>query len=123
MSCTDMVSEVTASRITGSELASALTMRGLSAVPGIWLEMRLTASRTSEAATSRSTSSLNSMVTRLLPKEEVDEIDLTPETRATAPSIVSVSSRSTVSAAAPSKVVLTVMTGRSTSGSSRISTP
>ena len=51
------------------------------------------------------------MVTRLRPKDEDDEIDLTPETRATAPSIVSVSSRSTVSAAAPSKVVVTVITG------------
>ena len=118
-----MLSEVTASRITASELASALTMRGGSAVSGIWLATRPTASRTSEAATLRSTPSLNSMVTRLEPKEEEDEIDLTPETRATAPSIVSVSSRSTVSAAAPSKVVETVTTARSTSGNSRISTP
>ena len=41
----------------------------------------------SEAATSRSTPSLNSTVTRLRPKDELDEIDLTPETRDTAPSM------------------------------------
>ena len=84
---------------------------------------RPTASRMSEAATSRSTPSLNSTVTRLRPKDEVEEIDLTPVTRDTAPSSTSVSSRSMVSAAAPVKSAVTVMTGRSTSGSSRISTP
>ena len=40
-----------------------------------------------------------------------------------APSMTPVTSRSTVSGAAPSKVVVTVITGRSTSGSSRTSTP
>ena len=61
------VSEVTASRITASALASALTMRGASASSGSWLVMRRTASRMSEAATLRSTPSLNSTVTRLRP--------------------------------------------------------
>ena len=101
MSSTDMVSEVTASRMTASALASALTMRGGSTSSGSWLVTRPTASRMSEAATSRSTPSLNSTVTRLRPKDEVDEIDLTPETRDTAPSSTAVSSRSMVSAAAP----------------------
>src|SRR5690606_5855720 len=50
------------------------------------------------------------------------EIALTPATRATAPSMTAVSSRSMDSAEAPSYCVVTVMTGRSTSGSSRIST-
>ena len=67
MSSTDIRSEVTASRMTGSELASALMMRGASASSGIWLVTRLTASRTSDAATLRSTPSLNSMVTRERP--------------------------------------------------------
>jgi hypothetical protein len=44
------VSEVTARRITASELASALTMRGASASSGSWLVTRPTASRMSLAA-------------------------------------------------------------------------
>src|SRR5690606_30676397 len=60
---------------------------------------------------------------RLRSKEELDEIDLTPETRATAFSRTCVSCRSIVSAEAPGKLVLMVTTGRSTSGNSRISTP
>ena len=40
MSSTDIVSEVTASRITASALASALTMRGASASSGSWLAIR-----------------------------------------------------------------------------------
>jgi hypothetical protein len=123
MASTVMVSEVTASRMTASELASALTMRGGSASSGSWFDTRPTASRTSEAATFRSTPSLNSIVTRLLPNDEDDDIDLTPETRATAPSMTPVSSRSIVSPAAPSKAVVTVTTARSTSGNSRTSTP
>ena len=67
MSSTGMVSEVTARRITASALASALTMRGASASSGSELVTRPTASRISEAATLRSTPSLNSTVTRLLP--------------------------------------------------------
>ena len=123
MSSTDLVSEVTARRMTASALASALTMRGGSTSSGSWLMTRDTASRMSDAATSRLTPSLNSTVTRLLPNDDADEIALTPETRETAPSRTAVSSRSMVSAEAPVKSVLTVMTGRSTSGSSRISTP
>src|SRR3569833_1227618 len=48
---------------------------------------------------------------------------VTPCTRATAPSMVEVIWRSTVSADAPMKVVLMVRTGWSTRGSSRSSTP
>src|SRR5690606_5298227 len=61
--------------------------------------------------------------TRLRPKEEEDEISSTPATRATEPSIMAVISRSMVSAAALSKRVVTEITGRSTSGNSRTSTP
>ena len=46
-----------------------------------------------------------------------------PEIRPIAPSMTPVTSRSTVSGAAPSKSVVTVITGRSTSGSSRTSMP
>ena len=122
-SCGDRPAEVTAMRITGWALASALTISGWSAVSGSWLTIRATASRTSVAATSISTLSLNSSVTRDRPKRELDEIDRTPDTRPTAPSIRPVSSWSTVSGEAPSNRVVTVTTGRSTLGSSRISAP
>ncbi len=63
------------------------------------------------------------MVTRLRPKDDVDEMLATPDTRATAPSITEVSSRSMVSGDAPLNCVVMVITGRSTSGNSRISAP
>ena len=123
MSCTLIVSDVTARRSTAWESASALMIRGTSASSGRSLLMRETASRMSDAATSRSAPSPNSTVSRLLPKDELDEMDFTPATRETAPSSKAVSSRSIVSAEAPGKLAEMVMTGRSTFGSSRISTP
>jgi hypothetical protein len=110
-------------RTTGCASASALTICGVSAPSGRLLAIRATASRVSVAATSMSASSANSSVTRLRPKRELDEIDRTPATRPTAPSIRLVTSWSTVSGEAPGKSVVTEMTGRSTFGSSRTSTP
>jgi len=49
--------------------------------------MRAMASRVSVAATSMSVLSENSSVTRLRPNRELDEMDCTPATRPTAPSI------------------------------------
>ena len=89
-------------RTTGSELASALTMRGSSASSGSWFRTRPIESRASEAATLRSVASVNSTVTRLRPDEERDEIPATPEIRPIAPSMTPVTSRSIVSGAAPS---------------------
>ena len=89
-------------RITASELASALTIRGSSASSGSWFTTRPIESRASEAATLRSVASVNSTVTRLCPKDEREEMALTPEMRPMAPSITPVTSRSIVSGAAPS---------------------
>ena len=107
----------------GSLSESALMMRGSSASSGRLLVTREMASRTSLAATLRSVESENSRVTRLDPKDEVDDMDFKPATRATAPSTTVVSCWSIVCGEAPSKVVRTVITGRSTSGSSRTSIP
>ncbi len=107
----------------GSLSESAFTMRGSSASSGRLFDTREMASRTSLAATLRSVLSENSSVTRLDPKDEVDEIDFRPATRATAPSTTVVSCWSMVWGDAPSKLVRTVITGRSTSGSSRTSMP
>ena len=63
-------------RITASASASALTMRGSSASSGSEFDTRAIASRVSIAATSRSTSSSNSSVTRLRPKLDCDEMAL-----------------------------------------------
>ena len=114
---------MTPSRITGSALASALTIRGSSASSGSAFSTRPIESRASDAATLRSVASLNSTVTRLRPCDERAEIASTPEIRPMAPSITPVTSRSMVSGAAPSNSVVTVITGRSTSGSSRTSMP
>ena len=81
------------------------------------------ASRTSLAATARSVLSVNSSVTRLEPKEDEEEIDFSPLTRATPPSMMRVICWSMVWGAAPSSVVRTVMTGWSVSGNSRTSMP
>ena len=89
-------------RMTASALASALTMRGSSASSGSWFRTRPIESRASEAATLRSVASLNSTVTRLRPNDEREEMSLTPEMRPIAPSMMPVTSRSTVSGAAPS---------------------
>ena len=101
--CGDRAAEVTAMRTTGCALASALTICGASASSGNSPAIRATASRVSVAAMSRSTSSLNSSVTRLRPKREFDEIARTPDTRPAAPSMRPVISWSTVSGPAPGK--------------------
>ena len=75
--------------------------RGMSASSGKSFCTRDTASRRSLAATSRSMPSSNSIVTRLRPKLDVDEMLRTPATRLAAPSMTAVTSRSTVSGAAP----------------------
>ncbi len=117
------VGEVSARRITACPSLSALTMRGASAASGRSFWMRATASRMSDAAMSRFASSPNSTVTRLVPKDEDEEMDCTPDTRPAAPSMTVVTSRSMVSGLAPWNWVDTVTTGRSTWGSSRTSTP
>ena len=83
----------------------------------------LTASRTSAAAVSRSLPGENSMRMRVLFSSLLANISVTPATRATALSRTLVTSASIVSGAAPGKVALTVTMGRSTSGSSRTSSP
>src|SRR5690554_1886006 len=98
-------------------------MTGSSTPSGRLRPVRLSASRTSEVATSRLVPSVNSSVTRLRPVDELDEIEDTPCTRATAPSMIAVTSRSTVSAAAPLNSVDIDNTGCSTLGSSRTSAP
>ena len=84
---------------------------------------RETDSRVSLAASSRLTPGLNSTTIRELPSSLCARIDLTPLTRATAPSSLLVTSVSTVSGEPPGNEADTVIRGLSTSGSSRTSTP
>ena len=107
----------------GWESASALTTVMSSTPSGSCRSIAATASRTSLAATSRSMSGENSARTRQLFSSLAASMRLTPDTRATAPSSTLVTSASMVSGDAPSKNARTVTTGRSTSGSSRTSTP
>ena len=117
------VSLATASCITGSASASALTMVRFSSPVGRSRCTRATASRTSLAATTRSTLGLNSMMMRKLPSSLAERTRATPGTRAAAPSSKRVTSASSVSGAAPGKLARTATMGRSMLGSSRTSTP
>jgi hypothetical protein len=114
-----MLSEMTESRMTACPSESAFTITGSSASAGRRRRTALTASRTSEAAAFMSVESLNSATTRLRPRELDEESETSPGTRATAPSTALVIWLSTASGVAPGKSVRTVMTGRSTLGSSR----
>ena len=117
------MSESTAIWTMGSALSSAFTTRICSTRSGSWRATRDVASRMSAAAESRSTPGLNSTRMREPFSSLCASISRTPETRATAPSRMLVTSASTVSGAAPGKFAVTDTTGRSTSGSSRTSTP
>ena len=83
--------------------------------------MRLTASRTSEAALSTLVPGRNSIQIRVLFSSLEELISCTPVTRATAPSKSRVTSASIVSGDAPGSCARTVTNGRSTSGNSRTS--
>jgi hypothetical protein len=114
-SCALRVAEVTAMRITGWASASALTtLRRLGPVGQAVGDPGHRVARVGRGHVEVGASA-NSSVTRLRPKRELDEIDRTPATRPTAPSIRLVTSWSTVSGEAPGKSVVTEMTGRSTS--------
>jgi hypothetical protein len=119
----DSRSLTTARRMMGEASASALTTVMSSTPSGSRRSIAATASRMSLAATSRSTLGENSARTRALFSSLAALIAWMPETRATAPSITLVTSASMVSGEAPSKKARTVTIGRSTSGSSRTSTP
>jgi hypothetical protein len=71
----------------------------------------------------RSVLSENSTVTRLRPKVEVDEIEATPETRGDRALDDGRQFAVDRFGRGAGKPVVTVITGRSTSGSSRISAP
>ena len=94
-------SDVAASRITGSALASLLTMRGSSASSGSLPRTRPTAARTSFAASSMSRPVTNSTVVWLRPCRLSEVMLRMPLIEATAPSTGSVMSVSTISGAAP----------------------
>ena len=112
-----------ARRMTGLASASALMTVSCSTASGSCRSMRLTASRTSLAAESRSMSGENTTRMRKLFSSLDERTSFTPATRATAPSTSAVTSTSTVSGDAPGRSPRTVTTGRSMSGSSRTSTP
>lgn len=92
---------VIAIRITGSEALSLLVTWGSSTSSGSSSRTRATASRTSFAASSMSRWVSNSITVRPRPRPLWDEIVLTPAIPATAPSMISVMSVSTISGAAP----------------------
>ncbi len=119
------VKESLLTAISSTERASLSALRTFicSTSSGSSRRIWLTASRTSAATTSKSTPGRNSIEIRALFSSLDERMDSTPETRAAAPSNILVTSASTVSGAPPGKVALTPTTGRSTSGSSRTSTP
>ena len=112
-----------ARRMMGLASASALMTVSCSTSSGSRRSIRLTASRTSLAAESRSTSGEKTTRIRKLSSSLDERTSLTPATRATAPSTRAVTSTSTVSGDAPGRSPRTVTMGRSMSGSSRTSTP
>ena len=113
----------TAILTTDSASLSALIIAKRSTPSGNSRCTRLTASRVSLAASSRLMPGRNSTRTRELPSSLEAFIDLTPDTLATAPSSLLVTSVSTVSGEPPGKLAVTETIGRSTSGSSRTSRP
>jgi len=111
-----------ARRRTGLASASALMTVSCSVSSGNSLCTRLTASRTSAAARSRSASGEKTTRIRKLFSSLEDRISWTPVTRAIAPSTRLVTSASMVSGDAPGSSPRTETVGRSTLGSSRTST-
>ena len=106
-------------KTTGSPSAFDFEMTGSSASSGIWPRARLTRSRTSAAAASRSAPRSNSTRTVLRPWLLVDVIDRIPSMAFTDSSMGSVTWLSTTAAFAPRRSVLTEITGVCTTGYSR----
>ena len=88
-------------RMTGSESLSFFVICGSSISSGRSPRTRATASRTSFAASSMERPGTNSMTVRPRPRWLVEEMVLMPDTPATAPSMISVTSVSMISGAAP----------------------
>jgi hypothetical protein len=101
---------------TGEESGSNLSTTGVSISSGRSLRTPFTRSRTSWAATSLSFSRMNLTVTRETPSTVVDWSWSIPLIVLTASSILSVTSVSSSSGAAPSMRVVTVTVGKSTVG-------
>ena len=112
----------TARLTTACASSSALMTTTCSTRSGSLRLTRLMASRMSEAALSMSVPGRNSTWIRPLFSSEAERIRCMPDTRATAPSSMEMTSASMVSGEAPGKSTRTDTTGRSTSGSSRTST-
>ena len=106
----------TARERTGAASGSIFSMTGGSASRGNWRSTLLTRSRTSWAATSAFFSSSNEMTTWETPSEEIEISWSMPLIVLTASSILSVTSVSISSGAAPTSTVLTVTNGRSILG-------
>ena len=111
------------SETTASASLSALIIATRSTSSGNSRCTRATDSRVSLAALSKSTPGRNSTTIRALPSSLCARIDLTPLTRAIAPSSLLVTSVSTVSGDPPGNEAETVIRGLSTSGNSLTSIP
>ncbi len=108
--------ECSAMRSTGLADGSTRVTTGASMPLGRSGRTPLTLSRTSCAATSVFLSSLKEMTTWEMPSADVEFRSSMPEMVLTAPSILSVTSLSTSSGAAPGSVVVTTTMGISTLG-------
>ncbi len=106
----------TDSVMTGAASGSNFSTIGCSIVRGRSGSTRLTRSRTSCAATSPSFSSRNATMTCETPSDEFDRSSSMPLMVLTASSILSVTSVSTSSGAAPGRRVVTTTVGKSTFG-------
>jgi hypothetical protein len=102
--------------ITGAASGSNFSTIGWSMVRGRRGSTRFTRSRTSWAATSPSFSRRNATMTWETPSEEFERSSSMPLIVLTASSILSVTSVSTSSGAAPGKRVVTTTVGKSTLG-------
>ena len=105
--------------MTGSPSALDFEMTGSSASSGIWPRARLTRSRTSAAAASRSAPRSNSTRTVLRPWLLVEVMERMPSMALTDSSMGSVIWLSTTAAFAPRRSVRTEITGVCTMGYSR----